>query len=774
MSWRSIASRLALWSLLGSALVITAFGLMLLGRLRSESLLAAQREGNTLATAAANGIVTHIERVTVMTQLLARLATAPPTDIAQLARKAVEVNDDLSGMSLAWQPDRTRAATPAPFVNRNSDGTLDEHDLALSNTRYWQQPWFRTGVSCSDGCWQRPFYSKSRQQRLINYSAAIMERGQAVGVVNADVSLTWLEGVLSNLKRPEGTVAFVLDSHGQYLAHDNSALLGKQASERLIQATKQQEDTPAALDAEGSPDPHDSSWLYIAPIKGTAWTLGLLMPKAQLDGQLRQLLLHELALGFASLLCIALLILVITRRTLAPLGVLAQRAEHVARGELDFALPKVRGRDEIGRLTRAFDTMRRQLALHIRQLTDATREQERMRSELEIAHQIQVALLPAEQYQNTHGYTFDLNALLRPARAVGGDLYSYFMLDQRHFCVMVGDVSDKGIPAALFMARAITLAKALAPRAQRPQQLLDRLNQELCRNNDECMFVTLLCGVLDIHSGELILASAGHEPPILVRHGQPRTFDIMTGPAIGLDDGASYPEYPLQLRQDDTLILYTDGVTEASNAENVMFGIERGMDCLTREPVPSDARAFTRRLLREVDRFASGSDQTDDITILALSWHPQITDDGEVLDLTLKPTVDAVFNTLDTCETALDRAGVKPPMLEDVRLVLEELLVNMVQHGHDDATLGEIHLCVAHSAGLVDVHLDDNGTPFDPLQAPAPQLTGDIADRPQIGGLGVHLIRSLASELSYSHDINGNHLHLRFTPTTARNKHHDA
>lgn len=708
------------------------------------------------------------------TQLLAQLASERAADVDQLARNAIEANDDLSGVALAWQPTPDTPLHPASFVDRQPDGSLHEHDLRQDGVRYWEQAWFRKGITCNDGCWQQAFFSDSRKQRVVNYSVAFIGQNHVRGLVNVDITLAWLKSVLATLQRPEGTVAFVIDDQGHYLAHDRDALLGKSASAPLLDALQTHTGEPAPIAAEGAPDAHAASWLYIAPIRGTPWTLGLLVPRAQLNAQIRRLFERELALGLTALLCLALIILLITRRTLAPLAVLTRRAEQVARGDLDFALPRVHRRDEIGRLTRAFDTMRRQLAQYIKQLTHATREQERMRSELEIAHQIQVALLPAEQYQNAEGYAFDLHAVLRPARAVGGDLYSYFMLDQQHFCVMVGDVSDKGIPAALFMARAITLAKALAPRAQRPQQLLNRLNRELCRNNDECMFVTLLCGVLDVTNGEMVLASAGHEPPILVRHGRARLFDIVTGPAVGLDEAAHYPEYPLQLKQDDALILYTDGVTEASNGSGAMFGIERGLSCLTREPAPGDTQAFARRLLREVDRFAAGNDQTDDITILALSWHPQLTKDGAVLDIMLKPTVDEVFEALDRCDSALDRAGVKPPMLEDVRLVLEELLVNMVQHGYDDHALGQIHLRVTHSAGLVDVHLDDDGTPFDPLQSPAPQLSDDIADRPQIGGLGIHLIRNLASELSYSHDTHGNHMKLRFTPPATRKRAHDA
>lgn len=759
---RSIASRLSLWSLLGSLVVIMACGLVLLGHLREQWLLSAHREGGTLAAAAANGIEAHIERVTEATRLLARLAESRSDRTEELARTTLSANADLAGLSFAWIPDDPASPPPAPFVDRLPDGTLGQRDLRGDATRYWEQPWFLHGLACDEGCWQQPFFSQSRQRRLINYSVAIRNHGRAAGLVNADVTLEWLQGVLGTLRRPDGAVLFVVDAEQRFLAHDRATLLGEPASPALIAALRDARTGPQALNVHGLPDVAEPSWIYSAPIHGTSWTLGLQVPQALLEHSLRRLLMRELILGVLAMLGIALMILMVARRTLSPLAVLTGHAEQVARGELDFAPPKVRRRDEIGRLTHAFDTMRKQLAIHLAKLTQATREQERLRSELEIAHQIQVALLPSEHYVDAHCAMFELHALLRPARAVGGDLYSYFMLDQQHFCVMVGDVSDKGIPAALFMARAITLAKALAPRARRPRQLLEQLNRELCRGNDSCMFITLLCGVLDTGDGRLVMASAGHEAPILCRDGRSTPFEIETGPAIGLDDEASYGEQTLTLQAGDTLLMYTDGITEAGNAAGDMFGIERTLASLLRAPAPDSPRAFTDRLLGDVDAFAAGHDQTDDITLLALSWHHRATQEERMLELTMKPTVESVFDALDRCDSVLHEAGIAAGTREDVRLVLEELMVNMVQHGHDGSPDGEIRLRLRPSAEAVQVELHDNGARFDPLEAAPPALSGDIADPEEVGGLGIHLVRAMASELTYSHDSRGNHLQLRF------------
>ncbi len=759
---RSIASRLALWSLLGSALVIVATGLLLLGHLRQTWLRSAHREGGTLASAAAHGIEAHLARAAEATRLLARLARTRSALTEQLAFDTLKTNADLAGVLFAWTPDDPAQPPAAPFVDRQPDGSLSRRDLSRDSSRYWEQPWFRAGLKCAEGCWQRPFFSQSRRQRLINYSVAIGPAGHSIGIVNADVTLAWLQGVLGSLKRPDGAVMFVVDREGHFLAHDGTDRLGMAASSRLLQALATAADTPEELPAGIDSSVAGRAWLYRAPVAGTGWTLGLLVPQARLESSLRSLFLREFALGLLAMLGIAVIILVVTRRTLAPLAALTGRAEHVARGELNFTLPPVRRRDEIGRLTHAFDRMRRQLAKHLEQLTQATREQERLRSELEIAHQIQVALLPSEHYLDARCALFELHATLRPARAVGGDLYSYFMLDQQHFCLMVGDVSDKGIPAALFMARAITLAKALAPRARLPSQLLDQLNHELCPGNDSCMFITLLCGMLDTTDGRLMLASAGHEPPVLYRGGRAGLFPIETGPAIGLDEDATYVDQELRLHSADTLLMYTDGVTEAGTFDGSMFGIERALASLERTPPLAGPGEFTTRLMTEVDAFAAGCDQTDDITILALSWHGSPRGETGMLELTLEPTLDHVFAALERCEATLNDAGVAPGTRDDVRLVLEELMVNMVHHGHTGTDGGAIRLRLHVADGAVLAGLHDDGAPFDPLQAASPTLSGDVADAEEVGGLGIHLVRAMASDLTYHHDRDGNHLQLRF------------
>ena len=768
MMVRSIASRLSLWVLAGSVLVFAIAGSLLFYSVRAKILQQSHDQASAVASEAGNRIEQRLTRVADTARTLAAVIGPRPEGAESMLRDAMTQNTDLAGVAAAFTPGTSPAgvAAAAPFVGRQDDGGLTSRDMRSDPAPYWKATWFLRGLDCLQGCWQAHFHSQSRHRELINYSSPMRQEGRVVGLINADVTLDWLRGTLQNLDKPAGAYAFVLDQNGTYLAHDNPAMVGLRAPPALLAAVAEQQASRVRLAVAQNPQARGRPvWIYFFPVEGTHWRFGLAMPEVLIYAGVRQAFVFALVAGLLALLALTLITLVITRRTMAPLGTLTSSAEQVARGALAFELPSAPRRDEVGRLTEAFDRMRKELALHIAELTRNAREQQRLASELEIAHQIQTSLLPGAHYLDSGCENFELHALLRPARAVGGDLYSYFMLGQQRFCVMVGDVSDKGIAAGLFMARTITLAKALAAQARSPQQLLSALNRELCRNNDSCMFVSLLCGMLNTATGELVMASAGHEPPVLCDASGARLVELDTGSALGLNDEAEYPFHRLYLQPGQTLLMYTDGITEAVDVDQRMYGPERMLSCLARMPAHS-AADLSEGLLAAVDRFAADADQADDITVLALSWHHAIEDRSAlVLDVTTTATMKDVFEVLERCDASLQAQGVTPALRDDVRLVLEELMVNMVEHGRtpDAGHTIELHMCMAGDAILIELHHD--GRPFDPLQAPAPALTGDIADQDDVGGFGIHLVRAMTNDFSYSHDERGNHLQLRFNTT---------
>ncbi|TCV91831.1 sigma-B regulation protein RsbU (phosphoserine phosphatase) [Luteibacter rhizovicinus] len=622
MVLHSVASRLAMGVVLGSAIVMLTTGGLLLVHTREQVLDQTQREYTALASGAAQRIQNRIDGVGDVAQVLAGMLGTRRDQAQGLIRDALASNPDIVNITAAFVP-RDNAALredDAPVARRAKDGRITLASRVGESELYWSAPWFIRGLNCDRGCWQPPFRSFDREQTLIGYSVAIPGKNiPVIGVADVTVSIEWLQAALGELEKTPHAYAFVLDGNGDFLAHEWTSYISTRGSTALLSALANGKGAPVRLTPEEGGRISEPVWVYFVPVKGTRWTFGLVVPERQIFTGVRRNFLVDAGLGALTLFGVFLIAILLARRLMAPLGVLADRAEHVARGELDFALPTLRGDDEVARLNRAFDDMRRQLAVHIEGAKRSARDQARMASELEIARQIQLALLPEPHYVADNG-KLELYATLQPASAVGGDLYAYFMLGADHLCVMVGDVSDKGIPAALFMARTITLARTVATHARSPRDILAVLNRELCKDNDTCMFVTLLCGVIETETGMLSLASAGHEQPVLHAGGTTNLVDVETGPALGLDSAASYPVRVLTLLEGDTVLMYTDGVSEAHNDRQRLYGAQSLLDSVARVEEGSAPEAYVDRVLSDVDTYVEGRAPYDDIALLALTW----------------------------------------------------------------------------------------------------------------------------------------------------------
>ena len=245
---------------------------------------------------------------------------------------------------------------------------------------------------------------------------------------------------------------------------------------------------------------------------------------------------------------------------------------------------------------------------------DAVREA--MERDLSIAREIQMGILPSDLSACTKDTGLDIHAIIEPARHVGGDLFEVMRVSEDRVLAVIGDVSGKGIPAALFMAVAVTLVRTMARQFERPEEILSRLNEELVAQNPRGMFVTMACLAIDIRSGRVTGASAGHNPLVLLgRGGPPRFVFPASGTAAGMFSGNEITSESMDLAPGDTLVLYTDGVTEAANPEGKMFGDERLLECL--EPGRNATQTVTH-LMQAVRDYAAGAPQSDDITILAV------------------------------------------------------------------------------------------------------------------------------------------------------------
>ena len=281
-------------------------------------------------------------------------------------------------------------------------------------------------------------------------------------------------------------------------------------------------------------------------------------------------------------------------------------------------LSKVKLHNEIGRLAEDVSALSQELDFHMEKTATATADKERINTELTMASRIQLAMLPNKFPERSE---FDIYASMDPAKAVGGDFYDFFQVDDDHLALVIADVSGKGIPAALFMMVSKILVKNYTKSGLSPARALEAANDQICSNNQEDMFVTVWLGILEISTGKLTAANAGHEYPVLkTPEGKFELIKDKHGVAVGVMEGVHYREYEWQLSPGSKLFVYTDGVPEATDASRQLFGTERMLAALNEK---SDA-AFPKQLLlsvrRAVDNFVKDAEQFDDLTMLCLEY----------------------------------------------------------------------------------------------------------------------------------------------------------
>jgi serine phosphatase RsbU (regulator of sigma subunit)/HAMP domain-containing protein len=370
-------------------------------------------------------------------------------------------------------------------------------------------------------------------------------------------------------------------------------------------------------------DTGEEMWRISAPVfvKGKHWgsfRIGFSMLKTQ---EALNNLRKRLILMMGILLITT--VLVINRATafmMKPLGKLYDGVKRVAQGDLSYRI-EIKTRDEIGDLAAAFNHMTGDLKKYIVNLQEATASKERIQSELKLGKDIQKRMLPHVFPPFPDRTEFDIFAVMEPAKEVAGDFYDFFFVDDNNFCFVISDVSGKGVPSALFMVIAKTLIKAEAQRGLPIEDVVFYVNNALTKNNDTAMFATLFLGMLNLETGELKMVNAGHNPPLLGNHSIGLSFiNLSQNIALGVfEDFVFKPEF-IQIKTGDQILLYTDGVTEAFNSEGEVFSDESLLQVVNNHQTDGSMQ-LVLKIQQEIKLFVKNADQSDDITILAVTYN---------------------------------------------------------------------------------------------------------------------------------------------------------
>ena len=394
------------------------------------------------------------------------------------------------------------------------------------------------------------------------------------------------------------------------------------------------------------------------------------------------------------------------------------------------------------------------VALERGRLIEAYIEKERLEEGLKLAHDIQMSMLPKTFPPFPERRELDIFAAITPAKKVGGDFYDFFFLDEDRLCFAIGDVSGKGVPAALFMAVVKTLFKAIAGRVQNPSDILSTVNQEICRDNDSQMFTTLFCGILDTRTGEIKYSNGGHNPPYHLSRAGVQQVPKTGGRVLGLLEETSYGWGRLALGSSETIFLYTDGVTEAMDPAGQLFSEQRVESILTQTKFAS-AREQIEHLTSQITLFAAGAEQSDDITALAIRYLGPAGNKNEELRFTLKNRLAEIARLGERLGEFAAVHQLAPSVLYDLNLALEEAVTNIISHGYSDHREHEILVRIRVESGEVIAEVKDDAPAFNPLTAPDADVTTPLDER-TAGGLGIHLMRKLMDEIEYQRLEDGN------------------
>jgi len=379
----------------------------------------------------------------------------------------------------------------------------------------------------------------------------------------------------------------------------------------------------------------------------------------------------------------------------------------------------------------------------MRQLGEITAVKERMENELEIARGIQMSMLPKIFPPYPERKDIDIYASIDPAKEVGGDLYDFYIRDEKmYFCI--GDVSGKGVPASLVMAVTRSLFRTVTAHEKSPGRIVTAMNNSMSEMNESNMFVTLFCGVLDMKTGNLRYCNAGHNAPVLL-NSEKALLPVVSNIPLGITTEIIFKEQEVDLSYDDALFLYTDGVTEAENLNHELFGEERMLKALSGLKGSKDHMETMKNAIAD---FVGTAEQSDDITMLFIHYLNETKPSAQERHLLIHNDIQQIPQLADFIGTISQEMKLAHSLSLSLNLALEEAVSNVILYAYPKGTDGLVDIEAVLRKDSLTFIVSDSGHPFDPTQTPEANIGLEAEERP-IGGLGIHMVRNIMDNVGY-------------------------
>ncbi len=438
----------------------------------------------------------------------------------------------------------------------------------------------------------------------------------------------------------------------------------------------------------------------------------------------------------------------ISRKFVKPIVSITKEADGFASHDAHFSdkLKEIHSNDEIETLARSIEKMGIDIQVYIKDLMRVTSEKERISAELSVASGIQAGMLP-KNFSPYPGHPgVQLYASMMPAKEVGGDFYDFFWTGKNKLWLVMGDVSGKGVPAAMFMVIAKALIRNEATLEYEPSEICERVNEQLCEENEQGLFVTCWLGCVNLSTGIMKFANAAHNPPVLYDGDTYKFLEQKSGIMLAAMEGSKYVQHQIQLKEGSRLFLYTDGVTEAQNKDGALFGEPLLFGALAKTAALS-AKDAINVVNAEVERFADGAEQADDITALAFGLDKFNAAESAPKTLQVEADDQKLPQVLDFIKSCLP-ANLSLECLNKIDLVAEEIFVNISHYAYDGGA-GEAQIaCELYEPGKFRLSFIDWGKEFNPLEQEEPDLTLSIEER-RLGGFGIFLTKKFMDSVSY-------------------------
>ena len=696
----------------------------------------------------------------------------------------LELNPNIVGAAVAYNPDcePRKGQVFAPYAYREGD-TIKTKQLNTTDYNYLNKEWFKKPLETGEGWWSEPYTDKGGGEiSMTTYSLPLKNsKGEICAIQTADIALDQINELIQvvdsinnedyyfGINDSGNSCSFIVTQNGTFVAHSNKeyakdgnindffknihSVRGSGKGELVEQILSKKSNMLSYSDSTNR-----AYMIVSSPIKHTGWVMCVVVPMKEIAVPINVFVTTCALIMLIGLIFVVLICMRSIHRITKPLRKFVDSVDEIAKGNLKAELPVIKTKDEMLKLRNSFEMMQHSLVDHIEETKVVNEEKGRMESELHIARNIQMSMVPKKFPAFPDRTDIDIFAQLTPAREVGGDLYDFYVRDEKlFFCI--GDVSGKGVPAALIMAVTQALFRTGVIHESNPAKIVGGINDIASGDDDSSMFATFFVGVLDLPTGRLRYSNAGHNNPILIDGSDIEVLPCDPNVPVGILKNWKYTTQEVVIAPQTTIFLYTDGLTEAENDILEQFEEERIYEVARQ--TGGQPQVLIEKMTAAVDQFVGNAEQSDDLTMLAIMYTKLQEQDARLQrSITLTNDIEQIPLLAEFVEEVCEALDFDMDVTMNMNLAIEEAVVNVMDYAYPADTKGEIKVEAKVNSVRLKFVISDWGMPFDPTSKEEVDTTLSVEERP-IGGLGIHLVRQIMDSINYERIDGKNVLTLR-------------